>query len=422
MANQYVNKVVIDGVTKIDLTGDTVTAGDLRQGVTAHGADGAPITGSLVVPDPPSGTLAITGNGTYDVAQYASANVDVPAPRAPKSGVVFIDYDGTLIEVWDTASVASKTALPANPTGHTRLVAEGWNWTLNDIKSYIASFPKAVLTVGQTYHTVSGMTEFDITVARGYLEVTCNMGGSKDWGDGTTDTETSHTYTTHGNYTIKCSGTELGQDIFKYGYKNASMCIAAFIGSGVTSIPDTAFKGCRSLASVAIPNGVTLIGYDAFYQCYSLASVAIPNGVTIINSQMFYFCYLLASVSIPNGVSRIYNNAFRYCYSLTSIAIPDSIISISTYVFYQCYSLTSITIPSGVTTIDSYVFYQCYSIRKYDFSQASRVPSLSNTNAFTDMAILCKIIVPDALYDSWRRATNWTTYLDRIYKASEVTD
>ena len=46
MANQYVNKVIVNGVTKIDLTGDTVTPSTLIKGATAHDKSGAPITGT----------------------------------------------------------------------------------------------------------------------------------------------------------------------------------------------------------------------------------------------------------------------------------------------------------------------------------------------------------------------------------------
>lgn len=47
MANEYVSKVVLsNGTTLIDLTADTVTAADILDGVTAHGKDGAPITGT----------------------------------------------------------------------------------------------------------------------------------------------------------------------------------------------------------------------------------------------------------------------------------------------------------------------------------------------------------------------------------------
>lgn len=46
MANQYTNKVVINGVTKIDLTGDTVTPAKMLAGTTAHDKSGKPIEGS----------------------------------------------------------------------------------------------------------------------------------------------------------------------------------------------------------------------------------------------------------------------------------------------------------------------------------------------------------------------------------------
>ena len=44
--NQNVNKVVYGGETLIDLTADTITAGDLAAGVTAHDKSGAAITGT----------------------------------------------------------------------------------------------------------------------------------------------------------------------------------------------------------------------------------------------------------------------------------------------------------------------------------------------------------------------------------------
>lgn len=48
MANQYVNKLVKDGVTKLDLTSDTVTSATLKSGYTAHNAAGQKITGTLL--------------------------------------------------------------------------------------------------------------------------------------------------------------------------------------------------------------------------------------------------------------------------------------------------------------------------------------------------------------------------------------
>lgn len=47
MANQYVSKVVLsNGTTLIDLTSDTVTAGSMLSGTTAHDKSGATISGT----------------------------------------------------------------------------------------------------------------------------------------------------------------------------------------------------------------------------------------------------------------------------------------------------------------------------------------------------------------------------------------
>ena len=42
-----INKVIYDGTTLIDISGDTVTAGNLASGYTAHDASGAQVTGTL---------------------------------------------------------------------------------------------------------------------------------------------------------------------------------------------------------------------------------------------------------------------------------------------------------------------------------------------------------------------------------------
>ena len=46
MANKYVNKLIVGTDVKLDLSGDTIVASDLKKGVTAHDKSGAPIVGS----------------------------------------------------------------------------------------------------------------------------------------------------------------------------------------------------------------------------------------------------------------------------------------------------------------------------------------------------------------------------------------
>lgn len=44
--NQYINKIIINGETKIDLTADTVTPQQMLKGIKAHDKSGAPIVGT----------------------------------------------------------------------------------------------------------------------------------------------------------------------------------------------------------------------------------------------------------------------------------------------------------------------------------------------------------------------------------------
>lgn len=359
--------------------------------------------------------------------------------------VKVIDYDGTVLSE-KKGNTGDMINLPTAPT-HEKLVFQEWSASVavSDNKVTIADND---IMVGAVYTTASGQNEFDITLTKVTgLSVTFNMDGTKDWGDGTSDTATSHTYTAYGDYTIKCDGTTMttsssaglfGQSTDKANY----YCTAARFAT-VTNIGAYALVGCMSLKSVVIPNIVTSINEGALRKCSSLKGVVIPNSVTIISKAMFMYCYTLRYAVIPNGVTSIGDSAFSICYLLTSIVIPNSVTSIGTYVFSSCQlltnvvipnditsigssafdnnlSLTSIVIPNGVTSIANYAFTGCVSLIKYDFSQCLIIPTLGGKNAFDSINGLTKIIVPDSLYDSWKAATNWSTFANYIYKASEV--
>lgn len=45
---------------------------------------------------------------------------------------------------------------------------------------------------------------------------------------------------------------------------------------------------------------------------------------------------------------------------------------------------------------------------RVDFSQAAAVPTLANVNAFSNTNEYYQIIVPEALYNAWISATNWS--------------
>lgn len=170
------------------------------------------------------------------------------------------------------------------------------------------------------------------------------------------------------------------------------------ISDSVTSIDESAFRGCSSLigiwvdenntayssddcgvlfnkaktvliqapggiqGSYSIPNSVTSIGMLAFEHCRSLTSVTISDSVTSIGDDAFYDCASLSSITIPDSVIRIGDNAFMECTSLTSVVIGDNVTSIGEHAFDYCDSLTSVTIPESVTSIGRLAFYGCTSL------------------------------------------------------------
>ena len=199
------------------------------------------------------------------------------------------------------------------------------------------------------------------------------------------------------NYTINNDNTIT---ITKYTGSGGAVTIPSVInGLPVTSIGESAFFDCASLASVTIPNSVTNIGDGASYQCTSptfdnctslsainveannpdyssvdgvlfnqnqttliqypggkAGAYTIPNTVTSIGGEAFDQCYSLTNVTIGNRVTSIEPGTFNECVSLTSVTIPNSVISIGYAAFNVCYSLTNVTIGNSVTIIGFMAF------------------------------------------------------------------
>lgn len=105
MANQYVNKVAVNGKTVLDLSGDTVYPGMLAKGITAHDKSGAKITGTLTVPgqetrnvelNMQSGNQAIVASTGMLMKQVTVVKPGTFLPENIKKGVNIGGVIGTL--------------------------------------------------------------------------------------------------------------------------------------------------------------------------------------------------------------------------------------------------------------------------------------------------------------------------------------
>ena len=89
----------------------------------------------------------------------------------------------------------------------------------------------------------------------------------------------------------------------------------------VTSIGESAFRGCTGLTSITIPQKVTTIKAGSFYDCSGLTSVTIPNSVTLLDAQAFRGCTSLTSITIPSSVTHFGGLVFGECSNLTSVIV-----------------------------------------------------------------------------------------------------
>lgn len=147
-----VNKVIYGGNTLVDLTGDTVTANDLAEGITATGANGDKVVGVMT-----KGEIAT--NSEIDNALNLASTGTIPS-----GGVVSIAQGGT------GATTAAQARANLGAVAASDLASVAKSGSYNDLtnKPTIPSTANTTLTGSTTAETLT-------------VTGTLNIPGGKIW-------------------------------------------------------------------------------------------------------------------------------------------------------------------------------------------------------------------------------------------------
>ena len=399
---------------------------------------------------------AASSEDIYGTPVYNKSN------PVPYEGVVFTaGSDGYLVVtkdhnygsgiptyLYDASEIDTPSSLPSNPS-HSGLTAQGWNYSLSQIYCEVVLVGRCL--VGQLYTTVDGWTRIYVEVPYDWdsdrrvairMKATSKNDATIYWGDGSLEhvaqnsiTTFMRTYQKPGKYVIEIDPGEDGIEFWGSGSSDTSgysiwdsrayaywyrsnFIYKVEIGDKVKQIGQSTFFGCRNLETITIPKELPSMGTYVFRNCNKLKAFVSPLAIGTYN---FYYCYNLKYVSMPSGATSIPSYAFYYCYTLKSVSIPSTVTDIGTYAFMNCIGLESVVLPEGITSIGTQAFNSCRTIAKIHMKPTAP-PTLTNSNALTNIASDCKIYVPysedHSILEAYKTASNWTSHASKMLEES----
>lgn len=203
--------------------------------------------------------------------------------------------------------------------------------------------------------------------------------------------------------------------------------IPGFVLQGTASAGWYIHNVCNNLTEIVIiPNDIKIIYQSAFQNCTSLKTINLPDSITTFNQSIFYNCQNLTNIHLPDSLAgKLDSRCFYQCYKLSDITIPMGITSIGYGCFEYCRVLTKVNVLGNIVSIDGFCFDDCQKLVTFVMSNITQVPTMTGVNVFNNTLIskgTGYIYVPDTMVDSFKSATNWSSFADQIKPISEYVE
>ena len=360
------------------------------------------VTADVIVPIPdgyikPSGVLDIDENGTYDVTDKASVEVNIPTGG-----------DGA-----ETArSIADRTI---TVYADSEITSVGTYAFCGCNKMASVNVPKATTFGNYAFSSCTLLASVNVPLLTSIGQYCFNACTSLASISG-------NEVTSIGNYGFTgCTALESVnfpklKTVGTYVFQNCTS-LTEFDGANVTSVGTYAFTGCGALVSINLPVATSVAGYA--FNGMGASHISLPKLASVASGAFRGSKFV--SVDLPI-VTNIANNCFRAQGYIESITFPK-VTATSSEAMRNCTALTYVDLPL-CASFGTYTFYDCTNLETLILRKTDKICTMGNANVLTNTKIASGtgyVYVPSALKASYEKGTNWVNFSTQFRALEEYT-